>query len=257
MTGLLASVRNVAEAGVALRGGADLIDLKEPRAGALGALPPDVIRAVVAYVAGRRPVSATIGDLPMRPAQVVGAVARTAALGVDYVKIGIFPGGAPEACVDALAPLARAGSALVALLFADGSPDFRLADRAARNGFAGVMLDTMRKEGGGLRRFLDERALRRFVDRAHANTLLAGLAGSLRSTDIPALLPLQPDYLGFRGALCSGDRAGNLDPALLAAVKAMVDQGAASKRATETAGAQSAASARTAGLPRRSVAKSR
>ena len=34
--------------------------------------------------------------------------------------------------------------------------------------------------------------------------LLFGLAGSLREDDIEPLLPLRPDYLGFRGALTAG-----------------------------------------------------
>ena len=32
--------------------------------------------------------------------------------------------------------------------------------------------------------------------------LLTGLAGSLEAADVPRLLLLAPDYLGFRGALC-------------------------------------------------------
>ena len=43
MTALLASVRSVAEAELALAGGADVIDLKDPSQGALGALPLSLI----------------------------------------------------------------------------------------------------------------------------------------------------------------------------------------------------------------------
>ena len=63
MTGLLASVMTVEEAEAALAGGADIIDLKDPRRGALGALPAPVIRDCVAAIAGRQPVSATVGPL--------------------------------------------------------------------------------------------------------------------------------------------------------------------------------------------------
>src|SRR5215212_6095908 len=54
--GLLVSVRNVEEAHRALEGGAALIDVKEPSRGALGRADDNVIAAVVAAVAGRRPV---------------------------------------------------------------------------------------------------------------------------------------------------------------------------------------------------------
>jgi len=62
MTRLLVSVRDVEEAEAALRGGADLIDVKEPLNGALGKADDAVIRAIVARIAGRAPVSAALGE---------------------------------------------------------------------------------------------------------------------------------------------------------------------------------------------------
>lgn len=256
MSGLLASVRSAAEAELALRGGADIVDLKEPAAGALGSLPPEVIRACVAAIGSRRPVSATIGDLPADPNVIVEAVARTAALGVDFVKIGIFPGGAPKAVLEALRDQAESGTRLVALLFADRQPDFRLVRLAADCGFAGVMLDTMGKNGEGLRNALDGGTLRRFVVEAHGHGLLCGLAGSLRLEDIAILTPLGADYLGFRGALCRGSRSGDLDPAALQDVRSALDQASRNRKPTAAAGAQSAAASLTASSPSTSSAKS-
>src|SRR5262249_22315310 len=43
----------------------------------------------------------------------------------------------------------------------------------------------------------------RFVQAARANGLMAGLAGSLEPPDVPRLMLLAPDVLGFRRALCS------------------------------------------------------
>ena len=43
---LLASVRSAGEAQVAVAGGADLIDAKEPARGALGAVDADVVSAI-------------------------------------------------------------------------------------------------------------------------------------------------------------------------------------------------------------------
>src|SRR5262245_29278297 len=61
----LASVRDAAEAELAIGAGADIVDLKDPEGGALGALPPATIEACVRAIGGRVPVSATIGDLPL------------------------------------------------------------------------------------------------------------------------------------------------------------------------------------------------
>ena len=53
--------------------------------------------------------------------------------------------------------------------------------------------------------------------------LTVGLAGSLRQEHVPALLALEPDLLGFRGALCQdGVRGGALDPAACRAVRALI-----------------------------------
>ncbi|MGA9137235.1 MAG: (5-formylfuran-3-yl)methyl phosphate synthase, partial [Methylovirgula sp.] len=67
MTLMLASVADAAEAGIALIEGADIIDLKDPTRPPLGALDLATVRAAVAAVAGRRPVSAVVGtpDLPV------------------------------------------------------------------------------------------------------------------------------------------------------------------------------------------------
>lgn len=227
MTRLLASVANLDELALAARGGADILDLKDPKAGALGAWVLDDIARAVDTVRSwpvHPPLSATVGDLPMEPAAVMDRVARTWACGVDYVKIGLVPSGDPAACVEALAPDAQRGARIVAVLFADLWPDAnQLLPDFARAGFAGAMLDTAGKGSGGLLRHKDVGQLARFVEQARALGLLTGLAGSLDVVDIPTLLPLGPDYLGFRTALCAGaDRGGALDPAALAAVRSAV-----------------------------------
>lgn len=218
MTGLLASVATLDEIAIAIRGGADIIDCKNPAAGALGAWPVALLRAAVTKIAGMRPTSATIGDLPFRPRQVAARVRAVAATGVDYVKIGIFDGDL-DGTLGELQPLARAGVRLIAVMFADRSPPLERIPEFAAVGFHGVMLDTAGKTAGGLRELLSPAALAAFIQQAHGLGLLAGLAGSLRVGDIPHLVPLGPDYLGFRGALCQGGRAGRLDPSQLAAVR--------------------------------------
>src|SRR5262249_16930363 len=117
MTLLLASVTGAEEAEVALASGADIIDLKDPAIGALGALPLAVVQESVAAVARRRPVSAVAGDLPMDPDTVVAGVRGLAETGVDYVKVGLFPGARRGDCVRALSAVAPA-TKIVAVMFA-------------------------------------------------------------------------------------------------------------------------------------------
>lgn len=225
MTRLLASVRSAAEARVAVAGGADLIDAKEPFNGALGALDPNTIREIVAAVGGVRPVSATVGDLPLDPRVILSALDRFVGTGADLLKVGLFAGPERTACLPPLEPIARR-QPLVAVLFADQEPDLALIPRIAGAGFVGVMMDTANKTRGPLTLLASRSLLSEFVAAARHHGLLAGLAGSLREDDVAALLPLGPDYLGFRGALCTdNDRLGQIDASRLGAVAKLVRGG--------------------------------
>jgi dihydroneopterin aldolase len=221
MTLFLASVRDAAEARAALQAGADIVDLKEPRGGALGAVDDATSVTILAVTAGRARTSATIGDLPMRPAIFAEAVRRRAALGADYVKAGLFPGGDPEACLEALGPVARKVR-LIVVLFADRPLGFDAIPAAAKAGAAGIMLDTAGKRAGSLLDHLALADIETFISRSRTHGLMAGLAGSLRAAHIAPLLALAPDVLGFRGALCRGSREARLDADACRAVRALI-----------------------------------
>ena len=223
MTGMLASVTSVDEAQLAVEGGADVIDLKDPTRGALGALEASIAREIVTAFAGKRTLSATVGDFPsMDAGEVLAAAKHTADLGVDFVKVGFFGTPRDVECVRALESL-TCETRLIAVQFADLAPDLDLCERLVEARFAGVMLDTAHKEGQGLRGLLSQSQLSRFVCRAQALGLITGLAGKLRLADIAALLDLQPDYLGFRGALCTQhQRSTGLDVQALRAVRVAI-----------------------------------
>jgi uncharacterized protein (UPF0264 family) len=220
MTGMLASVNSLEEALLVQQAKVDIIDLKQPKQGALGALELNLVREIVLAINKQTPVSATIGDLPMQPEVIFNAVRAMAATGVDYVKIGVFPEGDSLATIEKLASLTEQGLSLIAVLFADAQPDFALVKILKETGFKGVMLDTMHKKNGSLTQLMSVSELKNFVALTHTEQLLCGLAGSLRQEDIPALLTLQPDYLGFRGALCQQhDRVGQLDLQAIHAIR--------------------------------------
>jgi len=219
MTGMLASVNSVAEALQALNANVDIIDLKQPALGALGALDTALVKTIVDEIGGRCPVSATVGDLPMLPEIVFQAVQAMAATGVDYVKIGLFPGDDWPGTLEQLATLTPS-MALIAVLFADTEPDFAVMEPLKNAGFNGVMIDTMNKGSGSLNQIMTKAALAQFVQLAREKNLLCGLAGSLRLEDIAGLMPYQPDYLGFRGALClRHNRTAQLDTAAMRQIK--------------------------------------
>jgi uncharacterized protein (UPF0264 family) len=224
VTKMLASVTSVAEAVMALEGGADIIDLKDPSQGALGALKVEIARDIVEAVGTLGVTSATVGDFPaMAPVQVVTAAQRTAKLAVSYVKVGFWGSANDTACATALAPLCST-TRLVAVLFADLTYDPKLIGVLYQTGFTGVMLDTAQKNGAPLRLLKTELELALFVRRVQGLGMLAGLAGKLRLPDVAPLLSLRPDYLGFRGALCAaGARTNQLDSHALALIRDAVN----------------------------------
>lgn len=211
---LLVSVRDPAEAEAALNAGADLIDAKDPERGALGALDPATVRAIVARV-GSAAATSAVADASVSPAEM-------AATGVDWVKLGIAPGSWADP--RALATLAAAvPGRMIAVLFAEDGPGADLVAVLAAAGFAGAMLDTAGKAGVRLPDLAGPGHLSAFTAACRARDLLSGLAGSLRVTDIPALRVHAPDYLGFRGGLCRDlDRRNGIDPPRVAeAVRAL------------------------------------
>ena len=221
---MLASINSIEEALLVLDTAVDIIDLKQPALGALGALDVASVKGIVSAIDGRRPVSATIGDLPMQPELVFNAVQLMAETGVDYIKIGFFPGDDWPGTIKKLSVLTQ-NHALIAVLFADTRPDLSIMNLLKAAGFTGVMLDTMNKRQGSLTQIMDTIALAQFVAQAKGLQLLCGLAGSLRLADIPGLLPLNADYLGFRGALCQEhDRVGPLNEQAVLAVRQSMQQ---------------------------------
>jgi uncharacterized protein (UPF0264 family) len=231
---LLVSVRDPAEALVALHGGADFIDLKEPSRGALGGLTTDDIRAVLAALAAAQSgttehpikVSATIGDWPMTAhADIATAIAAVDACGVDYVKFGVDPEPDPAAALAliqhlASLPTCRAGR-LVPVLIADRVISAVLVDALLDLPIPALLLDTADKRGGSLLDRHGPAALTQHLAhvRARRPDCLAGLAGSLRLSELGQIRELAPGIAGFRGAACGGVREGQIDADCVAALR--------------------------------------
>lgn len=213
---MLVSVRNGTEALRAAEAGADFIDLKEPRAGALGGLEPSQIRDIVGLLRGRHPglsISATIGDLPAPDFADIGAILeRVEAVGrcgVDLVKVGVPGQGDATAC-ELLRRLGTTQWQVVPVLLADAGVAANLLATACAQPFPALMLDTQGKTAGSLFDFMPVKDVAAVVRQARTAGKLIGLAGALHEADLPKLLALQPDFAGFRSAVCDGARTGEL-----------------------------------------------
>jgi uncharacterized protein (UPF0264 family) len=218
---LLVSVTSANDAETALCAGADIIDAKDPSAGALGAVELDVFADIGAVVGGRRPLSAALGDLT----DVLSAARRAssfAARGAQIVKIGFAPASSAGRVRELIETTvnASAGARVVAVAYADASADEtvdarRLIEIAARSGATGILIDTADKAGPGLCALWTEDELSTWIARVHDCELFAAVAGKLQARDIAWAAELGADVAGVRGAACDGGRTGRVSRELV------------------------------------------
>ena len=227
---LLVSVVDVGEARAAAAAGADIVDVKNPAEGSLGAPPPAVIADIRAAVPAALPVSAAIGDMPNLPGTAALAAFGAAHSGAAFVKVGLW-GATTEADAIALLRVVREAApdaVVVAGAYADARrvPHAPLAPealpRAARAAGVDVcLLDTAVKDGRGILDWLSLEALTALVDEAHELGLEIALAGALRAEDLPVVCATGADVVGVRSAACAdGRRTGALDPSRVRALRA-------------------------------------
>jgi len=211
---LLISAANEQEAAEAFAGRADIIDVKNPKEGALGASFPWTIKRICQIAPANVEVSCTLGDLPNLPGSVSLAALGAAATGVDYIKVGL---GGVQTKKDAIFLLRNAVKAakdfdssikVVATGYADAaranSIKPLLIPEIADEANADVaMVDTAVKDSKNLFTFLTKEQTKCMVDEAHDRGLLAALAGSLRKEHILSVYELGADIIGMRGAACT------------------------------------------------------
>lgn len=217
---LLVSVVDAVEARAAAAAGADIVDVKNPAEGSLGAPSPAVIAAVRAAVPAELPVSAAIGDMPNLPGTAALAALGAARSGATYVKVGLWGVSTEDDAIALLRAVRDAvpGAVVVAAAYADArrvahaplAPE--LLPRVAHAAEVEMCLvDTAVKDGRGLLEWLSPESL---VAEVHAAGLEVALAGALRAEDLPVVRDAGADIAGVRSAACSdGRRSAPLDAA--------------------------------------------
>ena len=230
---LLVSVRSLQEADEAIAGGCDILDIKEPRRGSLGAASEETIQEVAK--SGRRsgvPVSAALGECTewQRSESLLqpGAVAK---FDLQFVKLGLAgmrqrQNWAEEwLCLAArCAGKAAAGARHVAVVYADWqtadapcpqeildvvsrTTRTRQLPSGERNGlFSGVLIDTFEKSSGRLLDAMDPQEIQNMRQQTAACGLFLGLAGRLTQAMLPQLVSLAPDIVAVRSAACRGQQ---------------------------------------------------
>ena len=215
---ILISPKNEKEAKEAIAGGANIIDVKNPTEGALGANFPWVIKRIKEITPMHLEVSCTLGEVPNLPGSITLAALGAASLGVDYIKVGLYGLKEPEDAIFLLTNVKKAAKEfnsrikVVATGYADAkeigsiNPLF-IPEIVKQSGVDIAMLDTFSKRGKNLFDYLTTIQLKEFVDGSHAVGISVALAGSLRKENLLDVFSLGADIVGLRGAVCTrGDR---------------------------------------------------
>jgi uncharacterized protein (UPF0264 family) len=210
---LLVSVRDATEAGAALAGGADLIDVKEPSRGSLGRADADTIAAVVEVVGGRVPVSAALGELGDWP--TAGGAAELS-IDLKYVKWGLS-GLSTECWTNLLMNPRLAGTRrrVAAVAYADwvraGAPTpADVVGHAIQLKLPAMLFDTFDKDGSTLLDWMSVEEITALVRTCRDSGGKVAIAGTLTASEINRLRNVQPDWFAVRGAACDGGRAGTI-----------------------------------------------
>lgn len=230
---LLVSPINKEEAIAAYKGGADIIDVKNPKEGSLGANFPWVIRSVKEAIGSKKPISATIGDFNYKPGTASLAALGAAVAGAQYVKVGLFDVQTEDQALEMLTAINRAvkdydpSKKVVASGYSDykrinSISPFLLPAIGAQAGVDVVMVDTGIKDGRSTFEFMSEEDLMRFTGSIRDAGLESALAGTLKFEDLPVLRNIQPDIIGIRGMVCGGDRTACIQQELVEKLKNML-----------------------------------
>jgi len=230
---LLVSVIKSEEVNPAIEGGADIIDIKNPSEGSLGAPFPWIVNDIILTVDSRRETSCAIGDLPNLPGTISLAAAGAASLSPDYIKLGFFGISEREDAKGILETTVRAVKSVddSVGVIACGYGDYRLTgsisplelpDLASTARADGVLIDTINKDGRSLFDFMPKNQVRSFITEARDNKIIGALAGSLKTKHAQDLRFCDPDVVGIRGAACIGNdrKEGTIDPKRISAFKA-------------------------------------
>jgi len=225
---LLVSVVSADEARRALAGGADIVDVKDPGEGALGAPAPRVLSEVARVVGGAAPLSVALGDLPDLPHTAALAARGAAECGASFVKVGLRGVQSLDRAVAVIGAVVDAVGdhvAVIAVTYADAGaldppalPPSCLPALVDRTGIAGALVDTFVKDGRGLYGWLPETAVTDLVAHTRRAGGTFGVAGQLRRGELGRV---EADVVGVRSAVCrEGNRLADLDADLVAAAVA-------------------------------------
>lgn len=211
---LLISAKNKDEAIEAIMGGANIIDVKNPNEGALGANFPWVIKEIIEIVPKNVETSCTIGEMPTLPGSISLAARGAASTGVNYIKAGLSGLKKPIEAIKIMKNVVKAvknfNSQIKVVI--TGYADYEKIDSinpllvpniVFKTHADVAMIDTAIKDGKSLFHYLNKEQISNFVKISNKLKLNSALAGSIKIDDLAKVCQSGTDIIGIRGAACT------------------------------------------------------
>ena len=231
---ILVSVRNPHEAALAAAN-CDIVDLKEPANGPLGAVGRDVADACMSVLPAETPVSLALGELVHNSVDIFDfdhmiQLANKHNSRSIYVKMGLSQlDGVESWQCDWFKAMSQfpPGVKRVVVAYADNaaacSPDVLSLMRFAIDVKADAFLiDTFDKRGGHLFDHVSEKQTDTIITELAQAGVLVALAGSITADLIETYCGRNPDIWAMRGAVCDGGRVGQLSAKKIGMIKTVV-----------------------------------
>lgn len=202
---LLISVKNIEEI-KKVRKYADIIDLKNPNDGALGAWKINQLIKVTNIYQNKICLSATLGNIYNNDI-IFKELFKFDKIGLEYIKIGIFHDSINELekFLNSL-KYKKIQTKLVAVFFAENKKIISYLKKNigifTNSKFNILLIDTLNKKSEGLLEIYTLEFLKSLVMSAKKNKIKIGLSGKIKKDQVLKLLNFNPSIIGLRSAVC-------------------------------------------------------
>ena len=212
----LISLKNIEEISNQVIQEVDILDLKNPLKGAIGAWRVNNIKKVISLHKNKIKISATLGDI-FGDKEFLIKLKKFDCLGLDFIKFGLLSIDQKNLFEKLRMIESRVFKTnLVCVVFVDKKNHLNLVNNNLnyflKCGVKNILLDTFGKKKGDLLNFCKTDYLRKFISKCKKKNIKIGLAGGLKEIQIPLIVKLNPDIVGFRSAICrSNKRTSSID----------------------------------------------
>ncbi len=211
MIKVLGSIKNIEEASIIAEYNFDIIDIKNIEDGALGYVGDEQVRAITNKIK-QKTLSVTAGNqIHPNSYSMTNRIQLLNSLGVKYIKIGIFDIEHIKEHELFLKKISSLNIKKVGVLFADRAPDINQIINICKLDYDGLMIDTIDKSSKCTLDLLNNNLINNFVEKCHKENKFCGISGSMSYDNIEYAMKFKPDFIGYRGALCSSSNRKNIE----------------------------------------------